>query len=122
MSRDIADAVEALYDQLLPVMQIDSADQYGDKVKAQAIITAALTPAGGGEVVAGSCASCNGTGDLGGNPSYGMCPDCDGTGKFPPAAPSKVVEALTEAFEFLGGVDGAVEIRSRILSALGEAP
>ena len=44
-------------------------------------------------VAQGSCASCNGTGDTGGNPSYGMCPDCDGTGKFPPAHPSSSVSA-----------------------------
>lgn len=37
------------------------------------------------EAFPGSCASCNGTGDLAGNPSYGVCPDCEGTGKFPAA-------------------------------------
>lgn len=29
----------------------------------------------------GSCPSCHGTGDVGGNPDYGSCPDCDGSGK-----------------------------------------
>jgi hypothetical protein len=59
---------------------------------------AANTPASPEAETQGACASCNGTGDLGGNPSYGMCPDCDGTGKFPPgspALPSQVVDDKT---------------------------
>lgn len=39
---DDVDRAEELYDTLLPLMQIGSADQYGDKVKAQAAILKAL--------------------------------------------------------------------------------
>lgn len=60
------------------------------------------TADGVAETKPGSCASCNGTGDLGGNPSYGMCPDCDGTGKFPApiASRSRNTEVVVKALEW----------------------
>jgi hypothetical protein len=67
---------------------------------------AANTPASPEAEPQGSCASCNGTGDLGGNPSYGMCPDCDGTGKFPPASPalpSQVLGVTVKPLEWVAG-------------------
>lgn len=65
---------------------------FRDAAKALRELQALRASATEGEPMAwASCPSCNGTGDLGGNPSYGMCPDCDGKGKLPaPAQPSLV--------------------------------
>lgn len=65
----------------------------------RARILSALSPAPsqtGGEVVGdfvGSCVSCDGTGDLGGNPSYGVCPYCEGSGKSASPVIAPAVEA-----------------------------
>jgi hypothetical protein len=59
-----------------------------------------------------------------------LAADCDDTDGWEDAASTpreaaarieSLTAALDEAFDFLGGVDGATEIRGRILAALGDS-